>query len=272
MELSFVKLSPTQNTTVLVRTPLARALQPRAARILLGHEGVGGEQAGFIEPASLPGARCRLQMMGGEFCGNATMSLAALLAEEEGLEPGQEKRYDLEVSGCETPVGCLIRRDEAGMTGRVAMPLPKRVGPSEIQTDSGLESVQTVAFEGIAHLLIPAGRRTEEEIRRRIPEWCLKMDGDALGALLCDAVNGSMTPIVHVRSTGTTVCERGCGSGTAALACARALGPEGGWSGEVRQPGGVMRGEARTNGGRITGVFIEGRVRIVARGTCRVEL
>lgn len=272
MELSFVKLSPTQNTTVLVDTPVPRGLQPEAARILLGHEGVGGEQAGFLEPATLPGARCRLQMMGGEFCGNATMSLAALWAQTDGIQPGEERDYELEISGSQTLVGCHIRRTNEGFRGRVAMPLPREVAQRTIQTDSGLESVQAVVFEGITHLLLPAGRVKEAEIRRRIGAWCREMEADALGVLRFDAQQGAMTPIVHVRCTDTTVNERGCGSGTAALAYVRALEAGGGWQGEVRQPGGIMRGEAVWRDGAIAEVFIEGSVRVVARGVCWVNL
>ena len=69
MDIQFIKTSPTQNVTILVLTQVPRASQPEIAAQLLRYDGVGGEQVGFLEPSQT--ARARLQMMGGEFCGNA---------------------------------------------------------------------------------------------------------------------------------------------------------------------------------------------------------
>ena len=80
MKISFVKTSPAQNVTVLVTSPVPRDRQAETAAKLLAYDGVGGEQAGFLETPTMPGADARLQMMGGEFCGNAAMSLGAYLA------------------------------------------------------------------------------------------------------------------------------------------------------------------------------------------------
>ena len=87
MEISFVKLSPTQNVTVLATSPVPRAEQPAAAAKLLAYDGVGGEQAGFLEKPAHSAARARLQMMGGEFCGNAAMSLGA---PEDRIRPADD--------------------------------------------------------------------------------------------------------------------------------------------------------------------------------------
>ena len=108
MSIHYQKYSPTGNVTLLVTTPVPRKDQPGIAARLLGPGGVGGEQAGFIEPAG--DARCpaRLQMMGGEFCGNATMSLGAMLARERDLTDGEALDLMLEVSGLDAPVPCRI--------------------------------------------------------------------------------------------------------------------------------------------------------------------
>ena len=62
MEIAFTKLSPTQNVTILVESAIPRAEQPGIAAKLLACDSVGGEQVGFIEPASVSGALCRLQI------------------------------------------------------------------------------------------------------------------------------------------------------------------------------------------------------------------
>ncbi len=76
MQVQFVKLSPAQNVTILVKDPVPREDQPKIAAGLLSYDSVGGEQVGFLEDSDHC-ARMRLQMMGGEFCGNASMSLVA---------------------------------------------------------------------------------------------------------------------------------------------------------------------------------------------------
>ena len=96
MTIHYQKYSPPGNITLLVTTPVPRDLQPRLAARLL--EGVGGEQVGFVEPASDPRCPARLQMMGGEFCGNATMSLGAMLARSAGLPDGGGTDLLMEVS------------------------------------------------------------------------------------------------------------------------------------------------------------------------------
>ena len=74
MELRYTVIDPTKNITLLVTTPVPRDVQPRVAAELL-RRGKDAEQVGFVE--GLAAGDPRLQMMGGEFCGNATMSMAA---------------------------------------------------------------------------------------------------------------------------------------------------------------------------------------------------
>lgn len=76
MEIQYLLADPTKNITVLVTTPVSRALQPELASLLLDLE-PEAEQVGFVETAA--DGQMRLQMMGGEFCGNATMSFGAWL-------------------------------------------------------------------------------------------------------------------------------------------------------------------------------------------------
>ena len=76
MKLEYIKTDPTSNITVLVRTPVERAKQPEAAENIMAADRQC-EQVGFVEESE---SGTRLQMMGGEFCGNASMSLAAVMA------------------------------------------------------------------------------------------------------------------------------------------------------------------------------------------------
>ena len=84
MTLQYTVIDPTKNITLLVTTPVPRAHYARIASHLLARE-KDAEQVGFLEPSD--GQDAGLRMMGGEFCGNATMSLGAWLCrgETEGV-------------------------------------------------------------------------------------------------------------------------------------------------------------------------------------------
>lgn len=128
MEVKFIKASPTENMTLLIETPVAREKQLAVAERLIAYGSVYAEQAGYIEEAENPAAEKRLQMMAGEFCGNASLSLAAWLAQKKNLQIGEKTEITLEVSGAEELVRCEMKREaEHRFLGRVAMPLPQTI-------------------------------------------------------------------------------------------------------------------------------------------------
>ena len=268
MTIHYLKFSPTGNITLLVTTPVPRRLQPEVAASLLRADRVGGEQAGFVEPPADPRCAARLQMMGGEFCGNATMSLAATLARDGGLADGEETALLLEVSGSAAPVPCRIRRDGDGWVGAVDMPLPTALEEIELDSDAGPLRLPLVRAPGIAHLILPeSAGLSEDELRRRLPLWNRAVGADALGALTWSAAESAIDPLVFVPSAGTLVREHGCGSGSAAVGCW--LTKVGGRSLEIpiRQPGGTITVTTRAEGGAIVGVIIAGRVELMEEGT-----
>ena len=124
MKLNFAKLNPSENMTIIVTSPVPRPQQAAVAEKLMAYGSVFAEQVGFLEEPCLPGARARLQMMGGEFCGNASMSLAAWLAHCDGLADGADRDYPLEVSGADGLVNCRILRRGSAYDGTVAVPVP----------------------------------------------------------------------------------------------------------------------------------------------------
>lgn len=89
--LPFTKYSPCGNTTILVReASLSPADRARVAAEIIAPGHLEAEQAGYVDTAApVP----RLDMMGGEFCVNATRAFAALLAEEGKLSPGKRRAW-----------------------------------------------------------------------------------------------------------------------------------------------------------------------------------
>lgn len=272
MNVEYAQLSPTGNITVLVKNPVPRECHSLLAARLLEDGCIGGEQVGFIEAPSNPAAAARLQMMGGEFCGNASMSLAVLLARDQKPADGDALDLTLEVSGAGGPVRCRVCHTMAGWSGQVQMPLPLEVIRAQLPMGSGAIEAPLLRFPGIAHIVLPAELQiNEEELRRHLVEWNDAIRADALGAMRWDANASSIDPLVYVPSAGTLVREHGCGSGTAAIGCMLALQAGKDISADIRQPGGAIRVDAAVHDGHISRLSIAGRVEILREGTVQIE-
>ena len=267
MKLKFAKMNPTENMTAIVLSPVERKDQPAVAAKLMAENSVCVEQVGFLEETSLPGAVARLQMMGGEFCGNATMSLAALRAYEEGLPDDGERIYPLEISGADKLLDCRIVRRGEGYVGSVGMPLPENI--SEAELEPGL-FLPVVRFPGIAHVIVKEDKMDPAAAKAVIPRWCRQLKTDALGILLTNQDLNRIRPLVYVRQTDSSVWERGCGSGTAALGAYLAHEAQADVQVSISQPGGVISVRAAFDG-NVSGIEITGRVRIAAIGEAFIE-
>ena len=269
MRIDYAKFNPTGNTTILVSTPVPRAQHGAVAAALL--QKLGGEQVGYIEPPVRPEAAARLQMMGGEFCGNATMSLGAQLCR---LNPPQGPCFqaNLEVSGMDGLVPCRVNPSPAGgWEGTVRMPPPTRVDTVVLPTDAGPLSVPLVALPGITHLILPAEAGLDDaQLLRRLPEWNGTIGADALGALTWDEAAQAIDPLVYVPASGTLVREHGCGSGSAAVGCWLALRDGHGREVGIRQPGGTISVDVRIRDGAFTSVTITGQVVLVEEGQVEI--
>ncbi len=272
MHIHYTVFDPTKNITALVTSPVPRAQYAAAAAALMRLR-PQIEQVGFLEQPESPDARLRLQMMGGEFCGNATMSTAAYLAQQEQLPDRGVTEYPLEVSGADRLLSCRIERSGDHFFGTVAMPLPRRIFTVPLSIQGVCRSVPAVELPGIVHCIVPAeliSRETAEtEFLPRFPQLCRQLRTDACGILLFQPEEAAFTPLVYVASTQTAVWESGCGSGSAALASwlASQVPGEPEREAALHQPGGVIRVHTRMQDGRITHLDITGEVRPLGTGT-----
>ena len=271
MELKFIKASPTENMTLLIESPVPREKQLEVAEKLIAYGSVYAEQAGYIEEPEDPRAEKRLQMMAGEFCGNASLSLAAALAEEKDLSVGEETEIVLEVSGADRLVNCHLRKEENGFFGKVAMPLPKGIEKKTFCLEGETYELDMVVFEGISHIIVPASLWGADGVRKAelaAKEWAGEMP-EAFGILLFDEANSVCRPLVSVMGV-TLIWERGCGSGTSAVGCYLAEKEGRSLSVSLKQPGGIMGAEVTMEKGEIVSLSITGNVSIVAKGTAYI--
>lgn len=261
-DLGYVKCSPGGNITSLVFAKVPRCQQPSTAkRIMASQPDV--EQVGFVEEPSRPGAVARLQMMGGEFCGNATRSLAWVLwhKRRRGIDTSG-RTVTLEVSGVARPLSVEIHDRMV----RVEMPIKR-----ELSSIKSLKGQTVVELQGISHVVLrrAAPRDAKEEANRLLDELGLK-SLEAAGVLYCEQYEDgvSMSPIVWVRETATLVEETACASGTVCVALMESANAGRSVNNlKVYQPSGsFITASVEFGKGQFLRAFIEGPVEILEEG------
>lgn len=262
----YAMMDPTGNITVLVTDPVAREKQPALACAMMADPAVGGEQVGFLEKPEAPACRCRLQMMGGEFCGNATMSLAAYLTRNE-LADGEETTVPLEVSGAAGVLDCRIRREGDFFEGTVRMPEARTCEKEDRLWNGRKVPVTRVELDGITHLILREPIPDDAEAERMLRAWAETVGDEAVGLLQWNDAEGRMRPLVLVKPTGTAVWETGCGSGSSAVGVMKALEHDDPVTvTDVRQGGGMIRVTVNKNEKCPLTITITGKVRLVREG------
>lgn len=227
---------PSGNITALIPLPDDTPCDPSAAEAVMRAE-PSCEQAGFV--LSGP-AQCdaRLEMAGGEFCGNASLCTAALTALRTGVPVGDTVRLRIAASGAESPVSVsLERREEFFFTGSIAMPPVTEIRDVLLP---GQESPLPVVFmPGIAHTIVPEAfglGRAEAFVR----DWCAALNVPAMGILLTDSAFTRLTPLVYVPAVHTLYRENSCASGSAAAGALMASRQQSEVSLCFTEPGGTL--------------------------------
>ena len=276
MEVDFVKIDPTQNMTILVTSPLDRACYRDVAEKIMAYENVYAEQVGFLEKPENPQALARLQMAGGEFCGNASLSLCAYLVWKGRVECGESCRVPIEVSGADGILFCDIKKAEPKnqlanncFLGKIEMPVPETIKDFCIEIGGESFSFPLVYMPGISHVIVDIETvKLNEEllVETMMSNIHAFTNEDAMGVMFYDKTRCRIRPFVYVKTAGTKVWEKGCGSGTASLGAYLAHVSGKNVEADVVQPGGTIRVEAEVAAGKITKISIEGKIVIAAEG------
>lgn len=273
MELQFVKVSPNENMTLLIESPVPREKHLTVAKALIAYGSVYAEQAGYIEEPENKAACARLQMMAGEFCGNATLSLGAYLFSKEHPETGTEKNFLLEVSGAYDLINCHMKKEADGYLGQLSMPMPTKIATETYVLDSISYELETVYLSGITHIIVPKalwGEKAREKAEHAAKAWENQISEEAFGILLFDEGGMTLEPLVCVKNA-SLVWERGCGSGTTALGAALATKKQDSLSLGLKQPGGVMTIDADWKDRGLLSLTLRVHVKIAATGTAYLE-
>ncbi|WP_127532675.1 diaminopimelate epimerase [Paenibacillus kobensis] len=274
-EIDFVKVNPTQNMTILVKTNHpAEEYIPIASR-LMSYDSVYAEQVGFIRRPSKQGADASLYMAGGEFCGNACMAMAAYLAVENRLQPNVEMELSLECSGEERLIECRVKKVNEKYSCQVTMPLPIKVDQKSIPYEGMDLSIGIVSYDSFFHIVM--------EVDTFSPVWRMRAEGLArllgilsgtnlIGILMFEPSSNTMAPLIYLPELDSMIWEKGCGSGTASIGAYLCWKNKRTITSPIAQPGGTILVTAVSSKQEITSLVIEGVVGIVAQGKAFIEL
>ena len=203
---------PAGNITILVETSFPVSAYPEIAARLLSAE-PSAEQVSFIEGISRSGVS--LRMAGGEFCGNAAFSAAALAAMKAGAGEGT---FSVDFHGVDDSLSASIKRiSEQGFAGKIGMPLPEEISGRQFRFQETAMTLPVVRFPGITHILCPFPMEASFA-EAALKQWCAELKAPAAGIMLLDEARMSLTPLVYVPAADTLFWERSCASGTCAAA------------------------------------------------------
>ena len=250
-EYTVAVLDPAGNVTAIVCSDVPAAERARVAAQILRLPELGIEQVAFLtEPRS--GGEIRLEMMGGEFCGNALRCAGFYQALRNGAQ-GKSCVF-AEISGADGVQPVMA--DTAEGTASTVMPLPLSVQPA------GWADVQAarVTFAGITHFVIDCAQPDETLVQRAI---AAAPEASAVGAIFLDRAHGSIKPVVFVRETASCVAENSCASGSVAAAVVLTADfADGITEIGIGQPGGTLEVGVQRTDGAVTGLSIGGAVRL----------
>lgn len=251
MEIRIRVANPAGNITIFVMDRVKTEAYSAIARQLLKREELHAEQVGFVETKE--GQGMHMQMMGGEFCGNATRSFGYLLSM---LSKDKPKEVMVDVSGSEKVLKAEVDLEEG--TSRVEMPVPLDI--KEIHL--GEEGVYpVVVFEGICHMIVESEPGDQEFVNRLMKKAEQICPCDAYGVMFLQGKN--MVPVVYVKETDSMVWESSCGSGSMGAAVYLSQAKENGWYiCELHQPGGVIEVSVCREQGKVTACKMGGSVTI----------
>lgn len=204
---NYFRANPCGNITGFVVAPVYPGYRKAYTDCIIEQIDKDVEQVGFISPA-YEGAPLRMDMMGGEFCANATRAYGLYSAgfyDTDGL-------VDIEVyvSGHQGTTDVIA--DVKNQKAYVALDAP--IGRENL-TIAGKDCT-LIKLHGISHLVVEA-----EEDREFVDKALevLKKDykDDAYGVLFFNKEKLEMIPYVYVEGSETLFREGSCGSGTVAV-------------------------------------------------------
>ncbi|MBY0584237.1 hypothetical protein [Murdochiella massiliensis] len=210
--ITYQRMDPAGNITAFVFTPTPEYERVVIGRALMDQVDQSVEQVGFITMNDR-GEPLRLDMMGGEFCGNASRALGLLQAIAKNREGKVIEK--VHVSGVSHPL--TVHVDTRSSYAKIALPKPDALFSVLLEG----RSYTAVQLPGILHVLVPDREEDEAFVHRALCSLEEQYPAEAYGLLFLQESRKSMIPYVYVTEAKTLYREGSCGSGSYAVGVAR---------------------------------------------------
>ena len=204
---NYFRANPCGNITGFVVAPVYPGYRKAYTDCIIEQIDKDVEQVGFISPA-YEGAPLRMDMMGGEFCANATRAYGLYSAgfyDTDGL-------VDIEVyvSGHQGTTDVIA--DVKNQKAYVALDAPI---VRENLTIAGKDCT-LIKLHGISHLVVE-GEEDRDFVDKALEVLKKDYKDEAYGVLFFNKEMLEMIPYVYVEGSETLFREGSCGSGTVAI-------------------------------------------------------
>lgn len=204
---NYFRANPCGNITGFVVAPVYPGYRKAYTDCIIEQIDKDVEQVGFISPA-YEGAPLRMDMMGGEFCANATRAYGLYSAgfyDTDGL-------VDIEVyvSGHQGTTDVIA--DVKNQKAYVALDAP--IGRENL-TIAGKDCT-LIKLHGISHLVVE-GEEDRDFVDKALEVLKKDHKDEAYGVLFFNKDKLEMIPYVYVEGSETLFREGSCGSGTVAV-------------------------------------------------------
>lgn len=210
MNIEYYIADPAGNITALVTATCKENIKTVAQGIMADNKNV--EQVGFVD---FTGENVKLRMSGDEFCGNATMSAAALyclLAKKRG-----KVKTTVSVFGTKEPVDVTVDIKDGCYACECVLQKPNEISNIEFTAEQKSYRFPIVCFEGISHIVADKSL-SEPAAQSVIKDIAKNLTAKALGIMIFDKDKSCMRPLVYVPAADTLFFENSCASGSCAVA------------------------------------------------------
>lgn len=222
------------------------------------------EQCCFVTLPESEEAVARVEMLGGEFCGNATRSAIELITK------GQDYQGKIEVSGVDRALNFNVKDQNISLE----MPLPENGSLVTIVEEGTL-----VQLDGIAQLVVDTPKNTAGSPRELLEELLAEnkynlASQPAVGVCFYDKLSEQAQFAVWVKEVATIFDETACGSGTCAIVVAETNNTKQNTRLNVIQPSGeTITTEAvyDQEENQVTAANISGQVGVLYDGELEIQ-
>lgn len=247
MNAEIVLANPSGNITALVKTNVAPTLRRKVAAALMRRDNLKIQQVAFITPPRF-GAQGRIEMAGGEFCGNALRCFGYYLASQRG----ESATVRAEISGIDEVLS--VAANLITQSAQASMPVPHKIESIVL----GANPSYLVWMQGIVHAVVYSA--PDPTLISELSKTKVGLQ-KAFGIMFLQKETMEMTPLVHVTEIATTVWEGSCASGSVAAAAVLSRELPGGLiKYTLSQPAGAISVSVFKETGHIRQIILDGKI------------